>query len=223
MKLQKELNINKYRTILFDCDGVILNSNKIKSEAFFKVASEIYNDEIATHFLDYHQRNGGISRFKKFEHLITRIAEREMELDQTIYKTMLSKFSAEIKKRYFDCELTPRIQEIRLNSKASWGVVSGGFEDELSEVFRYKRIENLFNLGIHGSPRTKEEIIKNFFELGKIYKPILLIGDSYYDFLVARNFSIDFVFLSEWTEENNWMQWTKSEGVKTHRKVEDIF
>ena len=67
-KVEKAL-INKMKineklfTSFFDCDGVILNSNKVKTNAFYKIALE-YGDESAKKLVNYHIKNGGISRYK---------------------------------------------------------------------------------------------------------------------------------------------------------------
>ena len=58
-------NIN---SIVFDCDGVLLNSNKIKTQAFYKCALP-YGEKYATMLADYHIENGGISRNYKFKYL----------------------------------------------------------------------------------------------------------------------------------------------------------
>ena len=33
-----KINLLQYQTLIFDCDGVVLNSNKIKTQAFYDVA-----------------------------------------------------------------------------------------------------------------------------------------------------------------------------------------
>ena len=58
------IDINKYDCFIFDCDGVILDSNKIKTEAFFSLALP-YGKGIAKLLVDYHTQNGGISRYLK--------------------------------------------------------------------------------------------------------------------------------------------------------------
>ena len=39
-------NLNKYKSLIFDCDGVILNSNKIKTDAFRKVLNNFDQNAI---------------------------------------------------------------------------------------------------------------------------------------------------------------------------------
>ena len=57
-----KINLNLYKTFIFDCDGVLLNLNKIKSNAFY-LSTLKYGLEIANEFLDYH-KNGGFQDTK---------------------------------------------------------------------------------------------------------------------------------------------------------------
>ena len=59
--------LQKYKTLIFDCDGVVLNSNKVKTEAFYETVVKKYGSQAATALADHHKTNGGISRYKKFE------------------------------------------------------------------------------------------------------------------------------------------------------------
>jgi beta-phosphoglucomutase-like phosphatase (HAD superfamily) len=52
--------------VIFDFDGVILNSHKIKTYAFYKIF-RIFGKDIAIKTAKYHLSNIGISRFKKFD------------------------------------------------------------------------------------------------------------------------------------------------------------
>ena len=59
--------MNKYKSIIFDCDGVILNSNKIKTESFRKIMIQ-FDQSAVKEFINYHKNNGGLSRYRKFLH-----------------------------------------------------------------------------------------------------------------------------------------------------------
>ena len=65
---------NSYKTIIFDCDGVILNSNKIKTESFYKVAKK-FGEKEAIKLVKFHLSNGGISRYEKFKFFLEIIKE----------------------------------------------------------------------------------------------------------------------------------------------------
>ena len=56
-----------YDYLIFDCDGVILDSNRLKSKAFaYALPGEPI--QLVQAFVDYHQKRGGISRYEKFSH-----------------------------------------------------------------------------------------------------------------------------------------------------------
>ena len=64
--------MNKYKSIIFDCDGVILNSNKIKTKSFREILRE-FDARAVQEFIDYHKNNGGISRYIKLDYFLTNI------------------------------------------------------------------------------------------------------------------------------------------------------
>ena len=59
------INFEKYSFIIFDYDGVVLDSNKLKSEAF---AEALKNEppDLVLELVEFHKNNGGISRYEKF-------------------------------------------------------------------------------------------------------------------------------------------------------------
>ena len=58
-----QIDFKNFDFFVFDCDGVILDSNLLKTIAFSKSLPE-YPEKVSK-FIDYHKANGGISRYKK--------------------------------------------------------------------------------------------------------------------------------------------------------------
>ena len=54
------------KALVFDFDGVILDSNHIKDETFF-VLYKKYGKKFSNYVLNHHKKNRGISRFEKFK------------------------------------------------------------------------------------------------------------------------------------------------------------
>ncbi|MDP2247466.1 MAG: HAD family hydrolase, partial [Nitrosomonadales bacterium] len=49
------MDISQYKTIVFDCDGVILDSNQLKTQAYFDTAIDFgANEQQAKALMDYH-------------------------------------------------------------------------------------------------------------------------------------------------------------------------
>ena len=195
-------NISAYQSIIFDCDGVILNSNHIKTKAFFNVTKK-YGIDHATNLQEYHVLNGGISRYEKFDYFFREILNRKSEkkeMGQILYD-----FSHDVKTQLLDCEVEKSLGKFReYTNNSNWFVVSGGDQEELREIFKKRNISYMFNGGIYGSPRNKNEIMLDLTESGKVSESSIFIGDSEYDAKIASDFKLDFIFLSQWTEVIDW-------------------
>ena len=63
--------------VVFDCDGVILESVNAKTEAFYRVALK-WGPDVAQKFKDYHLGHLGISRFVKFAWLFKEVLHEEL-------------------------------------------------------------------------------------------------------------------------------------------------
>jgi phosphoglycolate phosphatase-like HAD superfamily hydrolase len=201
MKMQK-LEMLKYKTLVFDCDGVILDSNKIKTEAFYQAALP-YGEAAAQALVNYHVQNGGISRYRKFEYFLQTIIG--VSIDPTALDLLLSAYASSVKEGLLTCAIAPGLHELRQalpNSR--WSVVSGSDQEELRQVFAARHLINYFDGGIFGSPDTKDEILCRELANGNIQTPAIFMGDSRYDYEAARKAGLDFIFISQWTEYFGW-------------------
>ena len=213
-------DINKYSTIVFDCDGVILNSNKIKTDAFFNATIK-YGEENAHKLVNYHIKNGGISRNKKFEVFITEILNKD--LDKLLYSELLEKFSKYTLGKLMTCEVVEGLDELKdffCNTK--WLIVSGGNQSELRSTFKNRLLDTYFENGIYGSPDSKEKILTREIKNQNIIFPALYIGDSKYDYEVATKHGLDFIFISQWTEVKNFKKWCDSNNIKHTKDLKSI-
>jgi len=199
------MKITDYKSLIFDCDGVILNSNKIKTEAF-RLIFEPFGKVPADEMVDYHISYGGISRYKKIDYFINNyIKNRNKKYIQDLKVDLLKNFSDIVKNKLFKSEVCKDLQLLKLRTKNSkWFIVSGGDEEELNYTFKNKNISSFFDGGIFGSPSNKFEIIDDKIKKGNIIKPTIYFGDSKLDYEVADFYNFDFVFVYQWTEFDNW-------------------
>ena len=220
------MNLLDYSSILFDCDGVVLDSNKIKSSSFYNTAAK-YCESSALQFLKYHQRNGGISRYVKFKHFIDNILPLSSDnisyQDAPSVNTLLEQYAQNIKEKLLICSIAESLCSLRRETKqADWYVITGGDENEVKEIFKTRKIDQYFNKGIYGSPKSKEENITKLMIEKKIRYPAVFLGDSSYDYRVACKFGIDFIFISEWTELENWEQFVKDNSIKHAKMLKNL-
>lgn len=216
----------EYKSIIFDCDGVILNSNHIKTEAFRKIAS-LYGKEAANSLVEYHLANGGVSRYAKFEYFVDSILpihkpDAITENRSGFLRGLLVEFASEVKTRLFQCEVASGLTELRQAMPGLWMIVSGGDQAELRELFEQRGLAHYFDGGIYGSPKDKFSIVADLLKIGQIQHPTLFLGDSRLDHEVAQSFGLDFLFVSEWTEFDDWPFYCKSNWVQVVSSIDDI-
>lgn len=187
-----------YTTLVFDCDGVIFNSNPTKTRAFYNVALT-YGQAAAEALVNYHVQQGGKSRYHKFDYFIHSIVGRDPFPEEI--QTLLTNFADEVKKGLMQCEVASGLLSLRKATPASrWLLVSGGDQSELREVFSKRGLTPLFDGGIFGSPDTKEDILARELNDGNICLPAVFLGDTYYDYEASSRAGLDFVFVSRWSE-----------------------
>ena len=69
------LNLNNYKYIIFDFDGVITDSNHFKTKAFRETVKNETKVNIKK-FINYHEKNFNVSRYKKFKYSWRYIGQR---------------------------------------------------------------------------------------------------------------------------------------------------
>lgn len=215
------MNLSAYRSIVFDCDGVILDSNRVKTDAFYN-ATLPYGEKAAAAMVDYHVRNGGISRYRKFAYFLEQLAPAGVPGPDL--QALLAVYAGEVKAGLLACEVAEGLEAFREHTSGiRWMVASGGDQAELRELFEARGLLDWFDGGIFGSPDTKEEIVKRELENGNIRTPALFIGDSRYDHQVAHENGLDFVFLSRWSEFERWEDYFAAHDITIKSTMKDLF
>lgn len=211
--------IEHYTTLVFDCDGVILNSNRVKSDAFYQAALP-YGQTAAQALVDYHVARGGISRYKKFDHFLERIVPSITGPD---LDSLLVSYSEFVRRGLLSCEITPGLSQLRQKIPNSrWLIVSGGDQCELRDIFTQRGLAELFDVGIFGSPDSKDEILAREQGQGNIQQPAIFLGDSKYDHQAASTAGLEFLFLSNWSEVMDWRDWTSENNIESKQSIMDL-
>ncbi|MFA3790789.1 HAD family hydrolase [Aliiglaciecola sp. SL4] len=214
-----KLPLSEYKTIIFDCDGVILNSNKVKTQAFY-LAALPYGEEAANKLVEYHVARGGISRYKKFEWFIESFESEDKPIRQ---QELLDNYAKFVLDGLMKCEIVNGLAALRQKtSKARWLVASGGDQKELRDVFSSRGLFELFDGGIFGSPDSKDTILEREISNGNILQPALFLGDSKYDHVASKQANLDFVFVNYWTEFKGWEQYCDKNAIIVRPSLESL-
>ena len=215
------MDLSKYQTIIFDCDGVILNSNFQKIEAYRNTAitygaSKIQADELVAH----HVELTGISRHIKFKHFLKEIMREEVTASSM--RTLVNNLNEEVINLLKDCEVASGIGRLKIQTqKSTWMVASGGDQEELRFLFKEKKITSYFEGGIFGSPSSKHEIVESKLKQEN-FLPVLFLGDSLYDIQTAQKYSLDFIFVYGWTDLRGWKNICEENKLTYIEKIQDL-
>lgn len=216
------MDLTQYKTLVLDCDGVVLNSNKTKVNAYFEVAKRHgATDEQAQALVNHHVQKGSFPRNGKIEYYLKEILKQE--LTPELIHAYLHTFDEILDRTLMECEIAPGLHLLRQATQHSkWMLLSGGDQRELRTIFARRELAPLFDAGIFGGPDTKDIVLAREIENGNLQLPALFIGDSKYDFEAATRAGLDFVFLSDWTEVVDWQEYCVKNGITTLPKLSSL-
>tara|TARA_B110000003_G_C16563306_1_gene501312 strand:+ start:386 stop:1000 length:615 start_codon:yes stop_codon:yes gene_type:complete len=182
-----------FKVILWDFDGVIINSNSIREAGFRSVLNEYSKAQIEL-LIDYHNLNGGLSRYVKFRYFFKEIINEPVNDEKIDY--LANEFSKIMRNALVDPNLliSPIINFIneQYNLGKVMHIVSGSDGNELRELCKKLNLEYLF-VSINGSPTPKSELVKNIISSSKLNSTdYCLIGDAINDYHAAQKNLVTF-------------------------------
>ncbi len=180
-----------YKAIMFDFDGVICESNDVKTDAFRKLFS-VYPSYVER-IVEYHKINLGISRFRKFEFIYKEILKKE--LDEKESNRLGEKFSEYV---YSGVLASPFVQGAyefleKHHKQLLLFIGSGTPQNEIISIVKRRKLDRFFR-GVYGSPQTKSQIIKHILkeqDLG--VKDVIFVGDSANDYEGAKEAGVKMI------------------------------
>ncbi|MGB4812118.1 MAG: HAD family hydrolase [Methylophilaceae bacterium] len=223
-----KIEIKKYKTIVFDCDGVVLDSNIVKTEAYFRTAKNLgASDAQAQALVDYHVKLGGISRYHKFEWYLSDVLNQPVT--KQAVQTLLDEFGRELEVGLMECAIAEGLHELReATPEANWMILSGGDQQEIRTLFAKRQVNEHQNLaqyfdgGLFGSPDNKDTVLAREKASGNVRFPALFIGDAKYDYEAAHHAGLDFVFMSDWTELADWQAYCAQNKLIAYKNIAQL-
>ncbi len=180
------------KTILWDFDGVILDSMKIKGDGFKELFKE-YDEKHVQLIEKYHYENGGVSRFEKIKYFFNSVLGQE--ISKKIIEELAFKFATIIEQKLYDKSnlIEETVNFIKKNyKKYNFHIVSGAEHNELNELCKYFELSKYFK-SIDGSPTKKDILVKNVLKKYEYKKEeTALIGDAMTDYNASAANEIKF-------------------------------
>jgi HAD superfamily hydrolase (TIGR01549 family) len=185
--------LTNYKVILWDFDGVIMDSMPIRENGFVEVLKDYPEDQVEK-LVTFHKINGGLSRYVKFRYFFENI--RGENVTDIVINELSKRFSEIMLRLLLNEELLIRdsLYFIKNNfNKIRMHIVSGSDGKELNIINKYLKIDSYF-LTIEGSPTPKKEIVKRLLkDYNYNRNDVVLIGDSLNDLEAAEYNRISFI------------------------------
>jgi phosphoglycolate phosphatase len=178
--------------VIFDFDGVIVQSVDIKAQAF----ADVYRNEDPAALpiiMEYQHRHGGVSRRKKFEYFERELFGR-VPTPETVEK-LSRQFTEIVHDAVVACPFVDgALQALeRLHSLVPLYLVSGTPEDELLAILFARQLDKFFKI-VRGGPMTKIEAFQAVIDGASLTaNRAVSVGDSLTEFEVALELGLRFV------------------------------
>lgn len=166
------------KCLVFDCDGVLLDSVPVKTRAFARLA-EPYGSEAVDRLVMYHSRHGGVSRYRKFAWFFEEVLGKEItpEESEAWGKKFVDLALDEVRK----CAMIPGAREVLKTwyGRMPMYVCSGAPKAELDLILNERNLAHYFK-AIVGSPPAKSELLKDIVknESELMSGEFLMVGDA---------------------------------------------
>lgn len=180
------MNITDWQAIIFDFDGVVAESGKIKTQAFADLYRE-YGDEVVAAVVQHHNKNGGMSRYRKFHHYQQHFlnkppltSEQEHALDV--------RFSELVVEAVIAADAVPGANELirQQAARIPLFVASGTPEIELKVIVERRGLAPYFK-EVRGSPTLKQTLVAEILSAHHLNpESTLMVGDALVDYESAH-------------------------------------
>jgi len=168
--------------IIFDFDGVLVESVDIKTRAFTELYQQ-HGDEVMKQVERYHLGNTGISRFVKFRHIETEILGQP-PLDEEGVERLAARFARLVIDKVVAAPMVAGAQAFleSQRGRVPMFVVSGTPSEELAAIIERRGLDPYFEAS-WGSPGSKAEHIAELLGLhGLDAGRCVMIGDAMADY-----------------------------------------
>lgn len=182
-----------WQAIIFDFDGVVVESGDIKAQAFAELYRD-YGEAIAQAAVTYHRANGGMSRYRKFHYFQQQLLHKPpltLEEEQALDR----RFSQLVMEAVIACQPVPGADTLIRQAAASMPlfVASGTPENELHVIVERRGLSPFFT-EVRGAPALKETLVADILSTHALAaERVLMIGDALVDYESAQDNGVAFI------------------------------
>lgn len=191
-----KFDLRSYKAMVFDFDGVILDSEQFKI-ATFKSLFTHYPDHLES--IDtYNREHRGISRYEKFAYIFRNILH--LPYNEVTGKKLGERYSQMLSQNLADTPLIQGVKEFLAQQHVPLFVASSSEVHEMQRVVEAKGISKYFTK-LYGHPISKAEAIREVAASNNMEpSQVLFFGDAVADWKAAAETKADFIARTEQPE-----------------------
>lgn len=182
----------KYKTFFFDFDGVLADTEEVKTLAFAEMFED-HGPEVMSLVADHQRGHFGMNRFDNFcfyysEYLGQRLDEEEL-------KGLCERFSGKVVDKVVSAPEIAGAKSFleKWTPGVTSHVISAVPQDEIRLIVERRGLGPHFK-GVYGAPQAKAEHVARIMEEESLnQEECLFFGDASGDYKAARACSIDFL------------------------------
>jgi phosphoglycolate phosphatase-like HAD superfamily hydrolase len=178
--------------VIFDFDGVLVESVDVKTRAFAKLF-EGYGPDVVRKVVDFHLSNGGMTRYDKFGYYYGEILQEP--LSEAKLQELADQFSQLVVEQVIAAPYVAGAREFldRYSGTLDLFVVSATPEEEIRHIVRSRDMQSYFK-GVYGAPQTKLALTQRILEENGYWpSSVLFVGDATSDYEAACDAGCAFV------------------------------
>ncbi|MCK5696961.1 MAG: HAD family hydrolase [Gammaproteobacteria bacterium] len=196
---------DQYEIIIFDCDGVILDSNTMKLSAMRDTLKHSdFPDPLINTAIIAFKNNFGKSRAFHVHYFVEILLKMTGEQSQILQDNILNHYTQAVEEAYLHVPLCEGFLHFLTHlKKQTLYIASGSEQEQLIRIFKKRKLGDHFK-GIFGSPESKTNNVRHIINA---YDPkkVLFIGDAVADFEAAHHNNIDFTFYAPYSNVKETM------------------
>lgn len=182
-------NLASYKAIVFDFDGVILDSESYKIQTFKSLFSSFpdYIDKID----EYNKANRGISRYDKFRYIYQTILQ--LPYTEDVEKMLGEAYNSKLVQNLGSISLISGVKKFLEQQHVPLYIASSSKESEMDQAMQAHGIKKYFKK-TYDQSNTKEYAILDVKKKLKLKgDKILFVGDAIIDYEIAQKTKVDFL------------------------------
>lgn len=189
--------VSQKKIVVFDFDGVLVDSVHVKADAFFQMYQK-FGSVIANKVRNHHLEHGGMSRFEKFRYYQETFLGQKVELE-AIEKLSIQ-FSGLVVEKIISSSWIPGAEMFLkfLHQKSTLCMVNSATPQNEIELITKKRQMGKYFSGVFGSPASKADNLQKIIDqYSTSPSQMIFFGDALADWNAACEMGISFVGVGE--------------------------